>query len=62
MSNTSQLDVFAADEHQFPLFYEHVVPQAMCAILEPGDLLFIPVGWWHAMRSEDVSFSVSTWF
>ncbi|KAF9234029.1 hypothetical protein BU15DRAFT_90132 [Melanogaster broomeanus] len=35
---------------------------ALCVILNPGDLLFFPPGWWHAMRSEDVSFSVSMWF
>lgn len=31
-------------------------------ILEPGDGLFIPVGWWHYVRSLDVSFSVSFWW
>lgn len=65
MSNTSQIDVFASDEEverRFPAFREHVVPQAMCACLEPGDLLFFPPGWWHALRSEETSFSVSMWF
>lgn len=65
MSNTSQVDVFAAEEQlakMFPLFTERVAPQAMCATLEPGDLLFFPPGWWHAMRSEETSFSVSMWF
>lgn len=27
--------------------------------LEPGDVLFIPVGWWHWVRSLDVSISVT---
>ncbi|KAI5803284.1 hypothetical protein DFH27DRAFT_555202 [Peziza echinospora] len=31
-------------------------------ILEPGDGLYIPVGWWHYIRSLDVSFSVSFWW
>lgn len=66
MSNTSQVDVFRSPEKdssdQYPLFHQEVVPQAMYAVLEPGDLLFIPVGWWHAMRSEETSFSVSMWF
>ena len=31
-------------------------------ILGPGDGLFIPVGWWHYVRSLDVSFSVSFWW
>jgi hypothetical protein len=65
MSNTSQVDVFASEEEletTFSDFREHVVPRAICAILEPGDLLFFPPGWWHAMRSEETSFSVSMWF
>jgi ribosomal protein L16 Arg81 hydroxylase len=28
-------------------------------ILEPGDVLFIPVGWWHLVRALDVSISLS---
>ncbi|KAJ7063462.1 hypothetical protein C8F01DRAFT_1209770 [Mycena amicta] len=30
--------------------------------LGPGDVLYIPAGWWHAMRAESRSFSVSMWF
>ncbi|KZT28683.1 Clavaminate synthase-like protein [Neolentinus lepideus HHB14362 ss-1] len=64
LSNTSRVDVFAQREStaEFPKFWEEVVPQAMSVTLEPGDLLFFPPGWWHAMRSESVSFSVSMWF
>lgn len=28
-------------------------------ILEPGEVLFLPVGWWHQVRSLEVSISVS---
>lgn len=31
-------------------------------ILEPGDTLLIPMGWWHYVRSLSVSFSVSFWW
>ncbi|RYO77178.1 hypothetical protein DL766_000831 [Monosporascus sp. MC13-8B] len=31
-------------------------------ILEPGDLLYIPIGWWHYVRGLSVSFSVSFWW
>ncbi|KAF5391744.1 hypothetical protein D9757_001829 [Collybiopsis confluens] len=65
MSNTSQLDVFTLspdDTHTYPQFWEHVFPQAMSTTLGAGDALFIPPGWWHAMRAEDTSFSVSMWF
>ncbi|KAG9048720.1 hypothetical protein FS837_012156 [Tulasnella sp. UAMH 9824] len=66
IKNTSQVDVFAEDKarvaQQWPEFAKIVVPQAMSFLLEPGDMLFLPPGWWHAMRSEELSFSVSFWF
>jgi ribosomal protein L16 Arg81 hydroxylase len=63
MSNTSQVDVFCSShEAVHPEFWEKVVPHAMSATLNPGDMLFFPPGWWHAMRSESTSFSVSMWF
>ncbi|KZT70177.1 Clavaminate synthase-like protein [Daedalea quercina L-15889] len=64
MSNTSRVDVFGVRERQseMPMFWEEAVPHAMSVMLEPGDLLFFPPGWWHAMRSETTSFSVSMWF
>ena len=31
-------------------------------ILEPGDTLYIPRGWWHYVRGLSVSFSVSFWW
>ncbi|KAF9228721.1 Clavaminate synthase-like protein [Gyrodon lividus] len=69
LSNTSRVDVFPgtpqaieASQMAFPLFWKAVPDKALCVTLNPGDLLFFPPGWWHAMRSEDVSFSVSMWF
>ncbi|KAK7734972.1 hypothetical protein SLS53_007749 [Cytospora paraplurivora] len=37
------------------------VPFVDC-ILEPGDALYIPIGWWHYVRGLSVSFSVSLWW
>jgi hypothetical protein len=37
------------------------VPYMDC-ILEPGDTLYIPIGWWHYVRGLSVSFSVSFWW
>ena len=37
------------------------VPYVDC-ILGPGDTLYIPIGWWHYVRSLTVSFSVSFWW
>ena len=66
MGNTARVDVFRhetdASQTDFPLFWDVVPDMASCVTLSPGDLLFFPPGWWHAMRSEDVSFSVSMWF
>lgn len=31
-------------------------------VLEPGDTLLIPIGWWHYVRSLSISFSVSFWW
>ncbi|TFK29823.1 Clavaminate synthase-like protein [Coprinopsis marcescibilis] len=59
LQNTSPYDVFGdVDE----IFRRNVAPHAMTAVLNPGDLLYFPVGWWHAMRSESTSFSLSLWF
>jgi lysine-specific demethylase 8 len=69
MCNTSRVDVFPnspeaeqASRDTFPDFWKEVPQRAMCMTLAPGDVLFFPPGWWHAMRSEETSFSVSMWF
>jgi len=62
--NTSTLDVFSTKDitGDAPDFAEKVLPFAMSVELGPGDLLSFPPGWWHGMRSESTSFSVSMWF
>lgn len=66
LSNTSRVPVFASDRDaaRYPRFFSDVLPHAMEALLEPGDLLVMPPGWWHAMRAQgdDLSFSVSMWY
>jgi len=49
--NTSPLDASAA-----------LPPGAACALLGPGDVLFIPEGWWHFVSSPQTAISVSFWF
>ncbi|WP_239014525.1 cupin-like domain-containing protein [Archangium violaceum] len=52
----SDVDAEAPDEARFPRYLRaHVLE----AVLEPGDMLFIPVGWWHWVKALDVSVSVS---
>lgn len=44
---------------KFPLFRE---AKYMETVLREGESLYIPVGWWHYVRSLDVSMSVSFWW
>ncbi|KAM5227449.1 bifunctional peptidase and arginyl-hydroxylase JMJD5 [Ctenodactylus gundi] len=59
LHNTSQVDVENPDLERFPRFIE--APFLSC-ILSPGDVLFIPVKYWHYVRALDLSFSVSFWW
>ncbi|KAG7452789.1 Clavaminate synthase-like protein [Guyanagaster necrorhizus] len=64
ISNTSCVDVFTTQDgsRDYPAFWDEVVPKAMSATLQAGDMLFFPPGWWHAMQANETSFSVSMWF
>ncbi|KAG8851685.1 hypothetical protein FRB91_007525 [Serendipita sp. 411] len=62
LSNTSSLDVFNPDLDKYPMFQSKVLKESMAVTLQPGDLLYFPPRWWHAMRSQDKSFSISFWF
>jgi lysine-specific demethylase 8 len=46
-------------ENQFPEFKN---AKYIEGILGPGECLYLPVGWWHYIRSLTPSFSVSFWF
>ncbi|KAL8678143.1 MAG: hypothetical protein Q9186_005475 [Xanthomendoza sp. 1 TL-2023] len=62
MSNTSEVDAEAAPEKldaDYPLF-RHA--EYVETVLAEGECLYIPVGWWHYVRSLSVSFSVSFWW
>ena len=62
MSNTSEVDAGASAEvldADFPLFRQASYVET---ILKEGECLYIPVGWWHYLRSLSVSFSVSFWW
>ena len=52
----SQVDADRPDLDRFPL-YAKATPIEV--ILHPGQMLFIPRGWWHQVRSLDKSISVS---
>lgn len=53
----SEVDLDNPDWQRYPLF-RHVSPVEV--VVNPGDILFVPVGWWHYVRSLGTSISVST--
>lgn len=57
MSKIQNTDVVNVAE--FPDF-----EQVSCfeGIISPGDLLFIPAGWWHEVKSLEMSISVNYWW
>ncbi|RUS80592.1 hypothetical protein EGW08_011647, partial [Elysia chlorotica] len=59
LHNTSQVDVDDPDLEKFPKFKD--VP-CLEAVLQPGEMLYIPPKHWHYVKSLDVSFSVSFWW
>lgn len=52
----SSVDPENVDEERYPLFLQASVSEVT---VEPGDLLFLPVGWWHWAKSVDVSISAT---
>ena len=66
MSNTSSIDVAAMElspDEDWDTTYPGIsrVPYSEC-VLEAGQALYIPVGWWHYVRSCSVGISVSFWW
>ncbi|XP_063790703.1 bifunctional peptidase and arginyl-hydroxylase JMJD5 [Pseudophryne corroboree] len=59
LHNTSQVDIENPDTEKFPNFAQAAYQEC---ILCPGQVLFIPVQWWHYVRALDISFSVSFWW
>ncbi|XP_036593223.1 bifunctional peptidase and arginyl-hydroxylase JMJD5 isoform X2 [Trichosurus vulpecula] len=59
LHNTSQVDVENPNLIKFPKFTE---ASYQSCILNPGQILFIPVKYWHYVRALDISFSVSFWW
>lgn len=59
MPNFSRVDPERPDEHRFPRF-EGVT--AIGGIIQPGETLFIPHGWWHHTRTLDDAVSLNFWW
>jgi ribosomal protein L16 Arg81 hydroxylase len=52
----SEVDCENPDYERHPDFRE---VQQLQVVLEPGEALFLPVGWWHHVRALDVSITVT---
>ncbi len=52
----SDVDCEAPDLARYPLFRNVTI---IDVVLEPGEVLFLPVGWWHHVRALDPSITVS---
>lgn len=52
----SEIDLRQPDLTRFPAFAG--VPVAEC-ILHPGEILFLPVGWWHHVEGLDISITMA---
>ncbi|MDE0877630.1 MAG: cupin-like domain-containing protein [Sphingomonas bacterium] len=59
---SSMVDVAAPDLSRFPR-YADAATAALTAELEPGDALYVPSLWWHAVESrDDVAAMVNYWW
>ncbi len=52
----SDVDLENPDYERHPLFKK---AQVIELVLSPGEMLFLPVGWWHHIRALDVSITLS---
>lgn len=57
--NYSPVDVEAPDYERFPLF-KRATPLEV--LLAPGEILFIPVRWWHYARALEPTISLNFWW
>lgn len=55
----SHIEIHRDDLSSYPL-----LPQAVCyeAILEPGEMLFIPAAWWHLVGNEEFAVLITTFY
>jgi hypothetical protein len=52
----SPVDIDDPDLNRFPLFKEATI---LDVTVEPGETMFLPLGWWHQVLSLDLSMSLS---
>lgn len=57
--NASRVDGRRPDRARFPRFFEAA---RAVVVLEPGEALFLPRGWWHDVEALEPSASISIWW
>lgn len=55
----SPVDALAPDLHRFPRFAE---ARYHSCVLEPGQMLYLPAGYWHHVCSEGLNVAVNFWW
>lgn len=55
----SRVNVFNPNETEFPRYTN---AESSEVIVEPGDMLYIPKGWWHAVEPLSTSISINYWW
>lgn len=59
-AQASRVKLLEPDPGRFPLF-EQAVKQAQVAVLEPGEVLFLPPMWWHHVESYGFNVMINNW-
>nr|XP_023022398.1 lysine-specific demethylase 8-like [Leptinotarsa decemlineata] len=59
LNNTAQVNPLQPDLEKYPKFSKAKMYKCL---LGPGEMLFIPVKWWHHVSALEKSFSVSFWW
>lgn len=52
----SKVDCENPDYEKYPSFRDVNIIEV---VVEPGEVIFIPIGWWHQVKALDISFSLS---
>lgn len=61
LPHCSRINIFYPDLSSFPL-YMNAIKSKSEFDLHPGDMLYIPIGWWHAVESVETSASINFWW
>ena len=56
MAQVTQVDLDRIDYERFPLFRNVTITDVE---IGPGDLLYLPVGWWHHVRGLEISITMT---